>query len=110
MTVFYYAWYSNVSRGRRRKGRDPELETHVENDEIDGLSSAERQARRRAWARLIRLVYETDPLDCPRCGSRMRVLAVITQPEVIDKILDHLASRGIEPGRGPPGSLTAVGS
>lgn len=109
-TVFYYAWYSNVSRGRRRKGRDPELETHVENDEIDGLSSAERQARRRAWARLIRLVYETDPLDCPRCGSRMRFLAVITQPEVIDKILDHLASKGIEPGRGPPANLAAVES
>jgi len=109
-TVFYYAWYSNVSRGRRRKGRDPELETHVENDEIDGLSSAERQARRRAWARLIRLVYETDPLDCPRCGSRMRVLAVITEPRVIDRILDHLASRGIEPGRGPPANLAAVES
>ena len=106
-TVFYYAWYSNVSRGRRRKGLDPELATHVENDELDCLSPAERQARRRAWARLIRLVYEIDPLACPRCGSKMRVLAVITQPEVVDKILDHLASKGIEPGRGPPGVSAA---
>ena len=24
------------------------------------------------------------------------------EPDVIDKILDHLASKGIEPGRGPP--------
>ena len=37
----------------------------------------------------------------------MRILAVITEPRVIDKILDHLASRGIEPGRGPPGGLAA---
>ena len=106
-TVFYYAWYSNVSRGRRRKGRDPELETHAANEEFDGLSPAERQARRRAWARLIKLVYETDPLECPRCGATMRVLSVITRPQMIDKILDHLASRGIEPGRGPPGETVA---
>jgi len=38
----------------------------------------------------------------------MRVLAVITKPDVIDKILDHLASKGIEPGRGPPGEAAAV--
>ena len=54
--------------------------------------------------------YETDPLACPRCGFTMRVLAVITEPRVIDKILDHLASKGIEPGRGPPGNLAVVGS
>ena len=65
-TVIFYGWYSNVSRGRRRKGRDPELETHVGNGELDGLTPGERQARRRAWARLIRLVYEVSPLTCPR--------------------------------------------
>ena len=109
-TMRYYGFYSNVSRGRRRKGRDPELETHLADDDLDGMSPAERQARRRAWARLIRLVYEVDPLECPRCGATMRVLSVITQPEVVDKILDHLASKGIEPGRGPPGKPAAVGS
>ena len=81
----------------------------MENDELDGMSPVERQARRREWARLVKLVYEVDPLDCPRCGSRMRILAVITEPMVVDKILDHLASNGIEPGRGPPGNLAAVG-
>ena len=59
---------------------------------------------------MVKLVYEVDPLVCVRCGTEMRVLAVITQPEVVDKILDHLASKGIEPGRGPPGNLAAVGS
>ena len=107
-TVVYYAWYSNVSRGRRRKGRDPELATHVENEEVDRLSPAERQARRRAWARLIKLVYETDPLICARCGSEMRILSVILDPAVIDKILDHLRSKGIEPGRGPPEEHASV--
>ena len=59
---------------------------------------------------MVKLVYEVDPLACARCGSEMRVLSVITEPEAIDKILDHLASKGIEPGRGPPGDLAAVGS
>ena len=109
-TVFYYAWYSNVSRGRRRKGQDPELATHVPNNEIDGLTPTERQARRRAWARLIKLVYEVNPLTCPRCGNEMRILSVIADPKIIDKILDHLASKGIEPGRGPPANLAVVES
>jgi hypothetical protein len=107
-TVFYFAWYSNVCRGRRRKGRAPRADTHTTNDELENLSPAERQARRRAWARLVKLVYEIDPLLCARCRSTMRVLAVITKPDVIDKILDHLASKGIEPGRGPPGEAAAV--
>jgi len=25
-------------------------------------------------------VYEIDPLICPRCGSEMRLIAVITDP------------------------------
>jgi hypothetical protein len=39
----------------------------------------------------------------------MKVLSVILDPTVIDRILDHLASRGIEPGRGPPRETAAVG-
>ena len=34
--------------------------------------------------------FEVDPLRCP-CGATMRVVAVILEPPVIRKILDHLA-------------------
>ena len=54
-------------------------------------------------------MYEVSPLTCPRCGSEMRILSVILDPKVVDKILEHLASKGIEPGRGPPANLAAVG-
>jgi predicted alpha/beta hydrolase len=47
---------------------------------------------RRSWARMIRQVYEVDPLLCPRCGVTMRVVAVIERPAVIRQILDHLAA------------------
>ena len=29
-----------------------------------------------AWARLIRKVYEADPLECPQCKGTMRVIAL----------------------------------
>ena len=48
--------------------------------------------RRKSWARMIRRVYEVDPLLC-RCGKRMRVVGFITQPPVILKILHHIGGR-----------------
>ena len=32
---------------------------------------------RSAWARLIRKVYEADPLECPKCHGPMRILALV---------------------------------
>ncbi len=70
--------------------------------EDDGLTGAQRRARRREWARLIRKVYEVDPLVCSKCGGEMRIISVILEHKVINKILGHLARKGITPGRGPP--------
>lgn len=51
-----------------------------------------------SWARLLRKIFEVDPLVCARCGTPMQVIAVITDPRVIDRILRHLASgRGHDP-------------
>jgi hypothetical protein len=54
---------------------------------------------RAAWARLIKKVYEADPLSCPRCHQPMKVIAVITDPAQVFKILRHL----IKIGKPPPG-------
>ena len=53
---------------------------------------------RRRWADLLRRIYEVDPLQCPKCGGAMRVIALIQEPKVIDKILRHLL-----PGQGEVG-------
>jgi hypothetical protein len=50
---------------------------------------------------LIAKLYQVDPLVCTRCGSEMRVVGFITQPALIDRILDHLRRRGKIP-RPPP--------
>jgi hypothetical protein len=55
------------------------------------FSETSASAAKRAWARLIKQVYEVDPLVCPHCGGAMRILAFIEQPEVIEKILTRLA-------------------
>ena len=41
-----------------------------------------REARRR-WAELLRRIFEVEPLDCPRCGQTMRIVAFITEPRAI---------------------------
>jgi hypothetical protein len=35
------------------------------------------------WARLMHKVYEVDPLQCPKCGAPMQVIALIDGADVI---------------------------
>jgi hypothetical protein len=106
--VRYYGWYSNVSRGKRRKA-------DAEKGEVGGVAPASRAARvearsaralRRSWAQLIKRIYEVDPLLCPSCGSEMKVIAFITEHDVVDAILRHLAKTKARSPRGPPGAAT----
>ena len=46
--------------------------------------------RRTPWATLLRRVFDVDALRCPNCLTPMVVLAFITDPGVLGKILDHL--------------------
>jgi hypothetical protein len=76
-----YAWFSNVSRGKRWKAQGVGRTTIEESTEVSG------SAAKRGWTRLIKQVYEADPLICPRYGGPMRTIASIEQPTVIEKIL-----------------------
>ena len=51
------------------------------------------------WAELLRRVFGTEVFCCPHCGGRRRLVSLITEPEVIDRILAHL---GIVPWLGAP--------
>jgi hypothetical protein len=84
--------------------------------------SPRSRASRLSWAMLIARIYEAAlPLLCPRCASPMRIVAFITQPIVINRILTHLGQPlepppispdrevplrlpNTAPGRGPPES------
>jgi len=43
-----------------------------------------------AWAKLMARVGEEFPLECPNCGGDIRLIAFITEPGPIRKILTHL--------------------
>jgi len=98
----YYGYYSNRSRGQRRKaaearGASP-VDVEVPIAETEDFSR--REARRR-WAELLQRIFEVDPLECPACGGRMRIMAFILRPRVIDRILRHLREKGKDPRAGP---------
>ena len=42
------------------------------------------------WRELIKTVWNVDPLLCPKCGGEMNVLALIDEPSVVKRILEHL--------------------
>jgi hypothetical protein len=66
-------------------------------------ASLEWRAARRRWAQLIRRIYEVDPLICSRCSGQMRIIAFITEPRVVERILKHIADKGVD-ARSPPGA------
>jgi hypothetical protein len=55
---------------------------------------------------LLRL-FAVDATKCLRCGSSLRILSVITQPEVIEGILHHLDLPTAPPSssRAPPAQV-----
>ena len=82
--VRYYGFYSNKSRGLRKKaGTDDQVPALIES----GASSKEF---RQNWARLIQKIYHADPLLCPKCLGSMRIISFIENEDVISKILKHL--------------------
>jgi hypothetical protein len=53
---------------------------------------------------MLRRIFEVDPLACPRYQGLMRIVAVITDPAIITRILAHRA-RARDPthrSRSPP--------
>jgi len=96
--VRYYGWYSNRSRGTRDAVGARLAGPQPHPQPIPSPSRA-------SWARLLKRIFEVDPLVCPACGSKMKIVSVITEPNVIDAILRHLARTGRRDpfeGRAPP--------
>jgi len=102
----YYGAYSNRARAHR----------HTEQDSTDSTAEARPADQesdftsepRRTWARLLRKVFEVDPLLRPRCGGTLKIVSVITDPRVVEGILRYLESEAsrvrnpFEPRAPPP--------
>jgi len=97
--INYYGEYSSRTRGYRKKQSG-------ENQEVDGettpVATSDQRNYKRTWAMLIAKVWEVDPLKCPDCSSQMKVVSVIEDDVVIEKILRHLELWEEQTNRGPP--------
>jgi len=64
------------------------------------------------WSSLLRRVFEVDVTVCPDCGGPMSMIASITQPSVVGRILRHLGLPTHSPAdglaRGPPNSQLSL--
>lgn len=89
--VRYYGWYSNRARGERAKCEAEVAASDIADVEVIDVS--EYQPRRipsKKWRELIKKVWEVDPLICSHCGAEMKLIALIDDDKVIEKILRHL--------------------
>ena len=95
-TTRFFGGYAARSRGvaaaRRVASSDIDTNTIVSLPETKQRPTAN-------WVRLIKKVFELDPLQCPKCGGTMKIKAFITDPKEIARIM---ANRGVPQQRAPP--------
>jgi hypothetical protein len=53
------------------------------------------------WAVMMKRTWGFDVLKCPKCNRKMRVIATVTNPAVVGKILKHLGVRASPMPRAP---------
>jgi len=115
--VRYYGAYANRCRRLYRPSEEQEEagtegtpgshpnEGSAGTQEQEAPTGTSSKSARRAWARLLRRIYEVDPLTCPKCQVEMKIVAVVTDPVVVDRILRHRTRRKLESpfaSRAPP--------
>ena len=57
----------------------------------DPQSKIRKKIPSRTWRELIKKIWNTDPLLCPKCGGEMRLISLIEDRQVIEDILRHLS-------------------
>jgi hypothetical protein len=63
------------------------------NSQVTVLDVSEHRQRRvpsKTWRELIKKIWEVDPLSCPRCAHEMKIISLIHEAGVIERILRNL--------------------
>jgi len=98
--VRYHGVFANRSRFRPLLPKPPKPAAVADKPVPPQAADAKRlpppsppaadRPRRLDWAVLLRRVLDVDALACPRCSTPMLVLAFVTDPVVVRRILRHL--------------------
>jgi hypothetical protein len=91
--IFYYGAFANAAGPLRRLLPRPDPEP--------GGQAPPAPAGRTPWAKLVAHVWKIDPLDCPRCGARMKRRRALTERLELVRFLGNLGILG-HPPRPPP--------
>ncbi len=83
---------ANPARKKRKKPKVP----------VGAESAVDRDSPTAplTWAERLKRVFDIDISVCPLCGGTLRVIADVTDPDVIQTILAHLQQRA------PPGAAS----
>ena len=93
--VYYYGVYSSSHRGKQRRENKEDQETEfLLINTGKGTAGGNPTS---TWARLIRRIFEVDPLRCRKCGAEMRIIAFITDFRQTNRILEHMGEQTIRP-------------
>jgi len=60
------------------------------------------------WMERLRRVFAIDLSACPHCGGRLRVIADVTRPDVIQRILEQVAKKQGPPDLSPSGPSRTI--
>ena len=93
--TYYYGVYSSSYRGKQ--GREKREEQETEFVLIDTGKGTAGGKPTSTWARLIRRIFEVDPLRCKNCGAEMRLIAFVTDFHQVRKILEHIGEPTLRP-------------
>jgi len=95
----YYGLYSSRTKGKANEDgslakfayrHETSGDVQPEQPSDDYTETVSSKSSRQSWARLIQKVYEVDPLICPKCSHKMRIVAIINEPSEVNKILECL--------------------
>ena len=71
----------------------------------ESVETLHRSPARYLWAMLLARIYAAFPLNCPKCGAQMRIIAFITETASVQRILSHIGEPctppRIAPARAP---------
>ena len=100
----YHGVFAPASRDRARIV--PGTRTAASAQHVVRVSVSDRQ-RAMSWAQRLKRVFAIDIETCRQCGGKLRVIASIEEPAVIERILDHLGHTAepidpAHPSRAPP--------
>jgi hypothetical protein len=96
-------WRKQIIPGAQQKsqGEDPQsVKAEARDPEAAGIQPELGTAvpRRTPWAQLMSRTFGLDVLCCPKCGGRMKIVAVVLDPVEIARLCENLG----EPAQAPP--------